>query len=255
MSEAAESGLVDRVSDVGISYTSRGQGLPVVLLHGWCLSGRLWEVQEEALLGDRRVLCADLAGFGRSRNLAGPYDLERHASDLASLLDELSLEEVVVGGFAYGGAVALQLAASRPERLSRLVVIGIPSGATAPYDRMPRAMRRDWPDFARRSAEAICKQPQSDAKLAWLAQMFAATPLPVALETVAVLERFDPTLLAANVTVPTLFLHGELDDVVPVNVADACVAKMPEALLTVVPESGHLVVVDQPDVVTAALAG
>jgi pimeloyl-ACP methyl ester carboxylesterase len=255
MVETGSSGVVDRVSDAGIAYTSRGQGPPVVLLHGWCLSGRLWEIQEEALLSDRSVLCLDLAGFGRSRNLSGPYNVERHAADVAALLDELPLDDVVVGGFAYGGAVALQLAASHPKRLARLVVIGIPSGATAPYDRMPRAMRRDWPDFARRSAEAICKQQHSEAKLAWLAQMFAATPLPVALETVAVLEQFDPTVLAADVAVPTTFLHGDLDDVVPVTVAEACVAAMPKAELTVVPESGHLVVVDQPAAVTAALLG
>jgi non-heme chloroperoxidase len=252
-----ETGSVRRVGGVGVGgiwYTARGAGPAVVLLHGWCLSSRLWEVQEEALLGDHRVVCVDLAGFGRSSDLAGPYDIERHAADVAALLDEIEVDDAVVGGFAYGGAVAMQLAATRSERVRRLVVIGIPSGATAPYDRMPRSMRRDWPDFARRSAEAICKQQQSEVKNDWLAKMFGATPLPVALATVAVLETFDPVSLAPRVAVPTLFLHGADDDVVPVAVAEACVAAMPAATLTIVPESGHLVVVDQPDAVTGALA-
>jgi pimeloyl-ACP methyl ester carboxylesterase len=250
-----ESRLVERVSALGVAYSVRGNGTPIVLLHGWCLNGRLWEIQEEALLSDHTVLCVDLAGFGRSRRLAGPYSIRRHADDVGDLLDELELTDVVVGGFAYGGAVALQLAETNPSRLRRLVVIGIPSGATAPYDRMPRAMRRDWPDFARRSAEAICKQPQSEAKLAMLARMFGDTPLPVALETVGALSEFDPVSLAARVSVLTTFLHGANDDVVPVSVADTCVEAMSGAALVVVPDSGHLVLVDQPEAVTRVLEG
>jgi pimeloyl-ACP methyl ester carboxylesterase len=253
--DQSDARFVERTSALGVAYTSRGEGDPVVLLHGWCLNGRLWEIQEEALLGRHQVVCVDLAGFGRSRGLTGPYDISRHAADVAEILEELRVQDAVVGGFAYGGAVALELAATRPQRLKRMVVVGIPSGSTAPYDRMPRAMRRDWPDFARRSAEAICKQPQSAARIDALGRMFGDTPLPVALETVAVLGAFDPVPLAARVPVPTTFLHGAQDDVVPVAVAEACVAEMSDAQLVVVPDSGHLVLLDQPTAVSDALGG
>lgn len=250
-----ETQFVERTSKLGVAYTSRGVGDPVVLLHGWCLNGRLWEIQEEALLRRHQVVCIDLAGFGRSRHLAGPYDIPRHAADVAEILEEIQIQDAVIGGFAYGGAVALQLAATRPDRVKRMVVVGIPSGSTAPYDRMPKAMRRDWPDFAKRSAETICKQPQSEARLDALARMFGDTPLPVAIETVGVLGAFDPVPLAARVSVPTTFLHGAQDDVVPVSVAEACVAEMSDAELILVPDSGHLVVLDQPTSVTNALDG
>ena len=223
----------------------RGNGPPLVLVHGWCLNRGLWIYQEEALSHTFRVLSLDLPGFGDSRALAGPYDLDRHADELGRFLEELDLHEAVVVGFAFGAAVAMTLARRDVSRVGGLVLIGVPSAAHAPYGRMPGAMRRDWPDFAARSAAAICKQPLSDASLRWLGEMFRQTPLPVALETVDVLGRFEPLPLATDITVPTLLVHGENDDVVPITVSEACAMAIPKGKLAVVPDSGHLVVIDQ----------
>ena len=108
-----------------------------------------------------------------------------------------------------------------------LVLVGVPSASTAAYEKMPRAMRRDWPLFAERSAAAICRGEHSTATLAWLGAMFGGTALPVALETVAVLGAFEPAEVAAQVAAPTLFVHGERDDVVPLRVSQECAARMP----------------------------
>jgi pimeloyl-ACP methyl ester carboxylesterase len=234
----------------GIAYSDRGEGQPVVLLHGWCLNRQLWMYQEEALARQNRVVCPDLPGFGGSAGVGGPYRLERYGAELLELLLELRLEKAIVAGFAFGAAVAMAAAAEDSSRLAGLVLVGTPSAATAAYDRMPRAMRRDWPEFARRSAVAICKQPQSDATLSWLAAMFGATPLPVALETVALLGAFEPLPLAPRVRVRSLLVHGAQDDVVPVQVSEACAEAMPEARLEVVEQSGHLVVLDQKERLT-----
>ncbi len=236
---------VQRTTARGLVYTDRGEGSPIVLLHGWCLNRRLWMYQEEALAAGHRVLCPDLAGFGDSSALAGPYTLERYAADLAAFLYDAAAAGAVVAGFAFGAAVAMAAAADHAAPVSGLVLVGTPSAATAAYDRMPRAMRRDWPEFARRSAIAICKQPQSDATLAWLAAMFGATPLPVALATVALLGAFEPLPLAPRVRVRSLLVHGAHDDVVPVALSRACAEAMPDARLEVVEDCGHLVVLDQ----------
>src|SRR5262245_45407925 len=172
-----------RTSARGLVYSDRGSGPAVVFLHGWCLSRRLWMYHEEALLATNRVICPDLPGFGDSASLPGPYDLRRYGAELAAFVEELDLRDAIVCGFAFGAVVAMAAVAEHRMRAAQLVLIGVPSAATAAYDRMPRAMRRDWPEFARRSAVAICKQPQSEATLNWLAAMFGATPLPVALET------------------------------------------------------------------------
>ena len=244
--------LSEQISARGIAYSSRGTGPPAILLHGWCLSRGLWMYQEASLLEAHRVICPDLAGFGGSRGLAGPYGLERQADEVEMLLEELGVARAAVVGFAFGAAVAMELAA-RPGVVERAVLIGVPSAAHAAYRKMPRAMRRDWPEFARRSAVAICHREQSQAALGWLATMFAGTPLPVALETVEVLAEFEPLPLAGRLRAPALFVHGELDGVVPVSVSEECAAAAPEARLEVVPGAGHLVPIDAPAELDAIL--
>jgi pimeloyl-ACP methyl ester carboxylesterase len=58
-----------------------------VLLQGWCLNRKLWIYEAERLLHRRQVLCPDLPGFGDSAGLAGPYQLDRFAAEVAALLD------------------------------------------------------------------------------------------------------------------------------------------------------------------------
>jgi pimeloyl-ACP methyl ester carboxylesterase len=200
--------------------------------------------QEEELSAEATTICVDLAGFGESAGLGGPYTVARHATDVVALLTELDVRRARVVGFAYGAMVALELACQVPELLSDLIVIGVPSAATAPYERMPRSMKRDWPDFAARSARSICSTDVSEATLRWLTGMFAATPLPVALATVAELAEWEPLPLAESIAVPTLVVSGSEDTIVPVDVARALAARMPYASLELVSGSGHLVPID-----------
>ena len=201
--------------------------------------------QEEALAQRFRVITPDLPGFGLSSDLDGPYTLERYADELDALLTELDCADGAVVGFAFGAVVAMALAARESSRIGQLVLIATPSSARAPYEKMPRSMRRDWPEFARRSALAICKNSPSQATLDWLDRMFVATPLPVALATVALLAEFEPLPLARFVTVPTLLVHGALDDIVSHDVSRACAEQMPQARFELVPDAGHLVLIDQ----------
>jgi len=232
------------VSHAGLAYEDRGDGRPVVLVHGWCLSGRMWTYLAERLAHGHRVVVPDLPGFGASAGLEGSSDLDVYGDQLAALLEELDLQDAVVVGFAFGAAVGMSAAARHPARLGGLVSIGVPSAAHAAYDRMPRAIRRDWPEFSRRSAAAICAREHSAATLAWLAEMFAATPIHVALATVELLARFEPAELAPSVRVPALLVHGAEDAIVPVGVSQACADALAEARLKVVEGSGHLVVLD-----------
>ncbi len=237
---------IRHISDRGLSYERRGDGRPIVLLHGWCLNGRLWTYLAEALEPDFDVIVPDQAGFGRSSDLGGPYDLAGYADDVLGLLDELECQNAVLVGFAFGAAVAMAAAASNSSRIGAIVSIGVPSAAHSPYDRMPKAMRRDWPEFARRSGRAICKGEHSEATYGWLERMFGATPLPVAIETVGLLGRFEPASIAGDVAVPALFLHGELDDVVPLEISATCADLAPQGQVRVIEDSGHLVLIDQP---------
>ncbi|HUF97765.1 MAG TPA: alpha/beta hydrolase [Ilumatobacter sp.] len=241
----------------GLAYSRRGprSSRTVVLLHGWCLNGRLWTHLEEHLVPTYDVVIPDLAGFGMSARLAGPYDLERYTRDVVTLVDELDRRDVVLVGFAFGAAVALACARERPDLIGGIVSIGMPSGEHAPYDRMAVAMRRDWPEFASRSATAICGADTSPATLRWLEAMFVATSLPVATATCALLQNLAPDTLADGLSTPALFVHGADDTITPIAVSSSCAELMSDATLEVVAGSQHLVVIDAKQEVAALVSG
>jgi non-heme chloroperoxidase len=232
-------------TSTGMTFYTRGQGRPVVLLHGWCLNRKMWLYAEEALMADFQVITPDLPGFGQSDHLAGPYSLERYGNEVKTLLAEASLNGAVLVGFAFGAAIALECATISPKDVRGVVAVGAPGASHSPYSRMPKAMRRDWPEFARKSAHALFHTPQSEATLLWLEAMFASAPLPVALETVEFLSTYEPEKVVGKVNVPVLFLNAKHDAVAPEALGEACAKAAPNGRLEVLPDCGHLIVLDQ----------
>jgi pimeloyl-ACP methyl ester carboxylesterase len=234
---------VTRTSRRGLTYGARGDGRPVVLVHGWCLDRTVWMYLEASLVEvGYRVVTPALAGYGASAHLDAHRSLAEHGEDVADLIDELGLDDAVLCGFAFGAGVIL----SMPDysRVGGLVSIGIPSAATASYTRMPNAIAKDWPLFAQRSAAAILSQQHSDATLDWLTRIFGATPIDSALAGVDILSRFEPIELEQAWTVPTIFVHGADDSIVHPSVSAEC-AEAFGGEYAEVEASGHLVVIDQ----------
>ena len=97
-------------------------------------------------------------------------ELAREALSIA--VDVAPIAGAIVLAIVVARAGAGRVRAHRLAKGARLVSIGVPSAAHSPYERMPKAMKRDWPGFAQASGKAICKQPQSDATLDWLGRMF-----------------------------------------------------------------------------------
>lgn len=233
------------ITSRGISYRRRGAGRPLVLLHGWCLDGSMWRYEEDLLAEGYETLVPDLPGFGRSEGAVGPYGVEGQVHSLLDFLREVDAQDAVLVGFAFGADVALAAAARDDSRIAGLALGGVTSGAQFPAERMIRSMRRDWPDFARRSARVLCRPPHSEATRDWLERVFCATSLDAAVEAAESLGDFEPLRWCPQVVVPALFLHGADDDVSTPDVAEACSAAVPNGQLAVLKDSGHLLVLDQ----------
>src|ERR1700741_605328 len=114
-------------ADIEIHYEDHGAGQPVVLIHGYPLSGRAWDKQVPALLdAGHRVITYDRRGFGQSSQPTIGYDYDTFAADLEVLLDTLDLRDVVLAGFSMGtGEVTRYLALYGSERVSKAVLIGV----------------------------------------------------------------------------------------------------------------------------------
>jgi non-heme chloroperoxidase len=131
---------------IRIYYEDHGQGAPVVLVHGYLLDGHSWEKQETALLAaGHRVITYDRRGFGASSRPSVGYDYDTLTADLATLLDQLDLREVVLAGFCAGTGEVIRYLGTYGHRRVRAAVLLAP---VPPF--LPRA--GDSPGEVDRSA-------------------------------------------------------------------------------------------------------
>jgi len=112
---------------IQIHYEDHGSGQPVVLIHGYPLSGNSWERQERELLAaGYRCISYDRRGFGRSSQPTVGYDYDTFAADLNALLEHLDLRDVVLCGFSMGtGEIARYLGAYGSARIGKAALLGV----------------------------------------------------------------------------------------------------------------------------------
>lgn len=216
-----------------------GAGRPVVLIHGWPLSGASWGGQVPALLdAGYRVVTYDRRGFGRSGKPgeASTYDYDTLTSDLDALLRELDLTDVTLVGFSMGGGeVARYVGTHGEDRVHSLVFAAAippclkkddahPDGALADEDveGMQQGLAADPPGFldgfvtnfysADGELEVTAEQREAAVALANQADVHAAVQC-----IRSWVEDFSGDL--AKVTVPTLVIHGDADAIVPLEVS------------------------------------
>src|SRR5271154_3633069 len=112
-------------SDIELYYEDHGSGQPIVLIHGYPLSGASWEKQVPALLdAGYRVITYDRRGFGKSSQPAGGYDYDTFTADLHILMDKLDLHDAVLVGHSMGtGEVTRYLGSYGSKRVARAVLV------------------------------------------------------------------------------------------------------------------------------------
>ena len=217
-------------------YQDLGQGQPVVLIHGWPLSHRMWESQINALTeAGYRCVAYDRRGFGQSGQPAGGYDYDTFASDLNDLMTELDLRDAVLAGFSMGGGeVARYIGRYGSGRVAKAMLLGAvppfllktadnPDGAPQElFDGMLAGVRADRVAFldqffpAFYNTDAVKSPPDLIPFSKWVA--WGASPLATQQCIVAFgTTDFRPDL--AKVAVPTLVAHGDEDRIVPLDIS------------------------------------
>src|SRR5690348_16224827 len=110
------------INGTTLSYREHGSGLPVVLLHGFPLDGRIWKSQIGNLSKQYRVIAPDLRGFGQSKSNT-PFTMKSLAQDICYLLRAIDATPCVLGGLSMGGYVALAFAKEYQSDLRGLMLI------------------------------------------------------------------------------------------------------------------------------------
>ena len=259
---------------VELHHQDVGAGRPVVLIHGWPLSGRSWEAQVGPLVeAGHRVVTYDRRGFGDSSQPWNGYDYDTFSADLHALLEHLDLRDVALVGFSMGGGeVVRHLATHGTERVSRAVL----AAAVPPY--LYRS--DDNPDGG--LDDATIEQFQQGVvtdRLAFLdgftttffsagdrglqvseqqrqyARHIAEAASPKGtLDCITAFSRTDFRGDVAGITVPTLVVHGDSDAIVPLEVSgERSHELIPDSELVVIEGGPHGLNASHPEQFNEAL--
>lgn len=248
-----------------IHYADAGEGEPaVVLLHAFPLQSAMWSPQVEALASRRRVIAPDLRGFGGSDapDDPGAYSVEVWADDVATLLDDLGLERVVLGGLSMGGYAAFAFLRRHRERLAGLVLADTRPGIDTPevLERRSGQQRQVAEEGTAAVIEAMIQTLLSEetrankpAVVDSARRLMDNPPAGFIGALEAMKRRPDSTPELGRIDVPTLVVVGEHDGPSPPDVAEAMHRAIPGSRLVVVPGAGHLTNLEAPEVFNAAL--
>lgn len=111
------------VDHITLHYEHRGDGTPLLLLHGLGSSAEDWEYQMTAFATDHELIVPDFRGHGKSSKPPGPYSIRQFSSDTIALIEQIGTVPLVVVGISLGGMVGFQMVADRPDLVARLVAV------------------------------------------------------------------------------------------------------------------------------------
>ena len=241
-----------------MSWEDSADRVPVLWLHGYPLNNTLWDDQVFDLADIARLITPDLRGHGQSEATSPPYNMGQLADDCVRLLDHLGVTgPVVVAGLSMGGYLAFELARRHPGRVAGLILAATRAG---PDGEAARQARDEAAALARaEGVAAVCDAMlpkllapgtyDADPELVeFVGRMMAETSLDGMVGALAAMrDREDSGPLLPKLKVPTLVIHGEEDQLIPVAEAKAMAAAIPGAELVIVPGAGHLPNLEQAD--------
>lgn len=250
-----------RTTPDGIAYDVAGSGPVVVLIHGYPLDRSAWSDVAEILSVTCRVINPDLRGFGASPwPTDGDLSMDRHADDIAALLDLEEVTTAAIVGLSMGGYVALAVAQRYPERLSALGLVGSktePDSAEgrAGRDTASRQILTEGRSSIVAGLQSALLGPDAAPSIrARLRTMIEATPYETYVSAlIGMRDRPDRTLVLDGLDVPLAVVVGEHDTLVPADVASDAAHRARNGVLTVVAGAGHLVPMEAPAEVATAL--
>ncbi|MGV2125903.1 alpha/beta fold hydrolase [Agrobacterium vitis] len=220
-----------------------GKGRPVVLIHGWPLTGDMFEYQSLALLeAGFRVITYDRRGFGQSGHPADGYNYDTFADDLASVIDSLDVQNVSLVGFSMGGGeIARYLSRHGASKVSKAVLVASvapyllkdasnPDGVDASvFEGMKNDIRKDRFAFLQSFAKTfygvgLVTSPVSQGVLDWSFILGVMASPKATIDCVDAFGKTDFRPDLAAFTIPTLVIHGTADKTVPIDLAGRAAA-------------------------------
>jgi len=238
-----------------LAYEERGSGPVLAFIHGFPLDRRMWIGQLSGLAKVRRCVAMDLRGHGLSSiDAKDPeFSMDLFADDVARTLDEVGADQADICGLSMGGYVAFAFLRRYPDRVRSLILCDTKSEADGDEAKAGRektaAMVREQgmePLWDGLGPKLLASSPNPE-HVTQLKDLFLAQPREViAADALAMRDRPDSTPDLAGIKVPVLVVHGEQDQLMPIDGARAMADKIPGARFAAVPLGGHMAPMENP---------
>lgn len=237
------------IRGVKIAYEESGEGLPIVFIHGFPLSKRMWAPQISALSRKYRVIALDLRGFGESDKPPGPYSIKDFADDVSSLMLELDAAPGIVVGHSMGGYIAFQLIRRYSKQVQSLILTNTRAEADSEEEKRNRfalmeRIRKEGKDRFLEEFATRLLSPQNAEETDLVRQvrsfMEGCSEETLVATLKALAERPDSTDLLKKIRVPTLIIAGDQDQIVSVESALLMARTIPHAAISLIKGTGHL---------------
>ena len=245
------------IDGIRIAYERRGNGRPMILIHGYPLDRTIWNPVAEMLAGEFDLIIPDLRGFGASDVMEADRSIIAYATDLAGLMERLRLRRTHIVGHSMGGYVALAFAREFAGKTDGLGLVA--SQVVADSDERKAARQATAREIievgiggvADAMAPKLSADPVVQAYVRNLIGMQRPLGLAVALDAMA--NRPDSTDVLRSFKGRVVIVHGEADDLIPVERAREMKAALPTAHYLEIPHAGHMPMMENPAAVAEAL--
>ena len=194
-----------------VHYEILGRGKPIILLHGWLGSWRYWVPVMDELASEYRTYALDLWGFGDSDKVRQQYDLDGYVGLVLGFMDELGIWRAPLVGHTLGAAIAARLAADHPDRVDKVLAVGLPLGREAIHRKLLSA----GPNEALARLFWHRQRPYGEVEMG--AAKAAENVLARTVQSVADQDLRD---VLEDVEVPFLSVYGDQDPVIDVSQAE-----------------------------------
>lgn len=252
------------VNGVDLRVLVQGEGSPLVFVHGFPLDHSMWRWQLGQFTRTHRVIAPDLRGFGESDVTEGKVTMEQFADDLAAMLDELHVTEpIVLCGLSMGGYIAFEFVRKHGQRLAGLILCDTRAGADSAEARQQRLATADRVLSEGPSAIADSmvsrlfgqkirqEQPQVVEQTQ---RLILGTPrMGIAAATLGMADRRDMTGFLPEISVRTLAIAGEEDELTPPAEMRQMAEAIPGAEFVTIPAAGHMAPLEASGPVNAAI--
>ena len=247
-----------QIGEVELYFETAGSGHPIVLINSWGTTLRVWDQVIADLSADHHVVAYDWRGCGRSERTSWGNTIAQNASDLLALVDYLTLDRPVLVGSSVGSLFACQAARAAGDRIGGVVVLDGP-GHCRWAPKLPDLLHAHLHNLATdrastiaRSVENMYTEQVSEELRSWTArQILDASPHIDALFEEQ--TTYDPRPWLPEVVAPILYMHGVLDQAVPLFVPQEMATLTKGSRVVTIDAAGHLAQQERPVEVAAAI--